>query len=245
MCTCEDSTKDGKYHGHAFIYWNNARTMKAVKKLFGNDCHCEKPHCNSECIDYVLNTQKRKHSFQEYGKQPCDNGMHMTVREMRQIDDPSELNWIQYNTWSKIHKETHAKKITDLYKPEIKVTYVWGDSGTGKSRKVFEEIIDKYGNEALVDEVKHVNDFWEGVSNETEICWYDDFRDSHMKASEFINFIDYYRHNLNIKGGSVRNNYKHIYITSVLDPYEIYANMGSEPRKQWLRRMEIICTNEI
>lgn len=31
-----------------------------------------------------------------------------------------------------------------------------------------------------------------------------------------------------------------IIITSIQDPNEIYKNMSDEPRKQWLRRIEII-----
>lgn len=242
MCTCEDTTKDGKYHGHAYIYYKNPVAMSRIKKLFGNDCHCEKPRKSSECKDYVLRAEgTRKHDFQEFGECPLDVGMSATVRELKQIETPDDLPWMMHNTWKKIHETVEPIKITDWYKPEVKVTYIWGPSGTEKTRRVFEDIIDKYGMEAKIDEVKHVDNFWHGVSNKTDIAIYDDFRDSHMKASEFINFIDYYRHILNVKGGSMRNNYKHIYITSVQDPYEIYRNMsGDEPMKQWIRRMEII-----
>ena len=62
-----------------------------------------------------------------------------------------------------------------------------------------------------------------------------------MKISRtFIKFIDYNKHPLNIKGGSIINNYELIIITSVQNPELIYMNVGDEPRKQWLRRMEII-----
>ena len=53
---------------------------------------------------------------------------------------------------------------------------------------------------------------------DSPIALYDDFRDSHMKPSEFINFIDYNVHGLNIKNGEIQNNYKYIIITSVQDP---------------------------
>ena len=64
-----------------------------------------------------------------------------------------------------------------------------------------------------------------------------DFRDSHMSASEFINFIDYNKHYMNVKGGSVMNDYVLIIITSVQPIESIYANMPDEPRKQWIRRI--------
>lgn len=51
------------------------------------------------------------------------------------------------------------------------------------------------------EEVKYSNGFWNGVSDGNGCAVYDDFRDSHISASEFINFIDYNVHNLNVKGG--------------------------------------------
>ena len=60
-----------------------------------------------------------------------------------------------------------------------------------------------------------------------------------MTASEFINFIDYRSHNLNVKGGTVRNNYTKIIITSIQSIDELYSNMPSEAKQQWIRRMII------
>ena len=87
--------------------------------------------------------------------------------------------------------------------------------------------------------IKHEGDFWNGTGS-AKIAIYDEFRDSSMKPSEFINFIDYNVHTLNIKGGSIINRYELIIITSVQNPKYIYSNVGDEPRKQWLRRMEVI-----
>ena len=88
--------------------------------------------------------------------------------------------------------------------------------------------------------VKFENPFYHGVTDGKGVAIYDDFRDSHMKASEFINFIDYNKHKMNVKGGSVMNNFNRIIITSVQRPEELYRNMDEEPKKQWLRRIEVI-----
>ena len=64
-----------------------------------------------------------------------------------------------------------------------------------------------------------------------------------MSASEFIQFIDYNKHRLNIKCGSVQNNYTTIIITTVQDPEYIYEKLtrnNDEPKKQWMRRINII-----
>lgn len=103
--------------------------------------------------------------------------------------------------------------------------------------------VEKYGTKVNI--VKYVNSFWQGVGN-AKIAIYDDFRDSHMHPSEFINFIDYNKHTINIKGGEKQNEYSLIIITSVQDPHYIYMGMkDDEPRRQWLRRMTIVDMNPL
>jgi hypothetical protein len=95
--------------------------------------------------------------------------------------------------------------------------------------------------------IKHQSFFWLGIGN-SKIALYDDFRDSHMLPSEFINLIDYNIHNMNIKNGYVKNKYEYIVITSVQSPEDLYALMtekNQEPRKQWLRRLKIINLTDI
>ena len=67
-----------------------------------------------------------------------------------------------------------------------------------------------------------------------------------MSISEFINFIDYNKHNMNIKGGFIKNNYELIIITSIQDPHNIYNNIidNEETREQILRRINIIDLNK-
>ena len=91
--------------------------------------------------------------------------------------------------------------------------------------------------------VKHTGEFWEGIGK-ADVALYDEFRDCHMCASEFIDFIDYNKHVLNIKGGHTLNNYHTIIITSSIHPEQLYKNV-SEQQGQWLRRMKIIDLNKI
>lgn len=86
----------------------------------------------------------------------------------------------------------------------------------------------------------HEHIHWLGIEN-AECAIYDNFRPSDMKPSEFINFIDYNKHAMNVKGGSRQNMYTRIFITSVVDPEYLYMGIASdEPRKQWMRRMEVV-----
>jgi len=90
------------------------------------------------------------------------------------------------------------------------------------------------------DMIKYCNCFYLGTSRMAKVAIYDDFRDSHMKPSEFINLIDYNKHWLNIKGNSILNDYLIIIITSVQKLSKIYRNVDDEPRAQWERRVQVI-----
>lgn len=160
------------------------------------------------------------------------------VKEMNR-EDREDLDIRYYNIVKQInHQEDMKIDINDWYKEDMKVVYICGPSGSGKSKKAVEVI--KEHTDEKINIVKHVNNFWEGADGETKTALYDEFRPSHMQASEFINFIDYNKHLMNIKGGEVRNNYNFIVITSIFKPDEIYKNLPEEDKIQWLRRMEII-----
>lgn len=230
----EEAPTTGHKHIHLYTHFSNA--YKINKKILDLGVHIEickgSPQQN---IDYI---EKDGNILDEWGKRP-KQGMR-TVGELKKITNPDDLNWNEYNTWSKIHTTiSNDIDIDDLHK-EVKIYYIFGPSGIGKTEKSKQIVRDnknKYGTK--VNMVKYENGFWNGIGN-SKIAIYDEFRDSSMKPSEFINFIDYNKHPLNIKGGSIINNYELIIITSVQNPEYIYSNVGNEPRKQWLRRMEII-----
>lgn len=245
-CYCDDKCEDGKYHAHYYVYFKNPRTWAALKKFYGNDAHIEIPYSNSGAINYILgkgNHSEFKTNIQEFGKMPCDNGQHMTVRDILAMSENEikDLGAKDALNAMKIKDQFDEGIDIDDWKKEVKVTFITGPSGIGKTEKVKEIIRNEketYGTKVHV--VKYENGFYHGVGNGQGIAIYDDFRDSHMKASEFINFIDYNVHTMNIKGGSQTNKFNRIFITSVQNPKEIYAKMADEPRKQWLRRIEII-----
>lgn len=225
----EDS---GKEHYH--IYVEFCMTTILTKKTVLNQ-HIDKVKSQIQGEDYCT---KDCEIVERIGE-PARQGVKYTFDDFRKTADPSDIPVFYFRTWTQIRQFNQSMTKSLVYKPGIKVFYIWGDSGVGKTSYVMDQLKD----EDAFDRVKHENGFWTGVSIDTsvKIAWYDDFRDSHMPPSEFIHFIDYYANNMNIKGTHVLNHYTTIYITSVQPPQELYRNMTlEEPRKQWLRRMEIL-----
>lgn len=118
-------------------------------------------------------------------------------------------------------EEMKANKIrvADWHK-NVKVYFITGQSGVGKSKWVHDKMVE-LGIEEF-EEIKYSNGFWNGIAEGTGCAVYDDFRDSHLPASEFINLIDYNVHNMNVKGAAKKNRYTTIFITSIQDPEQLY-----------------------
>ncbi len=66
------------------------------------------------------------------------------------------------------------------------------------------------------ERVKYRNLLWIGVDKGTGCCLYEDFKDNVMKSNEFVHFIDYDTHDLNVKRSYKRNKYNLIIITSTI-----------------------------
>ena len=233
LISCKEyAPTTGKEHIHIYVQFSNPQRL-SVKKCKG--AHIEKcfgtPEQNKAYIEKgELIDEIGIFGSSEVTRFPSIDQVKLMSREER-----NQLPISYYNTVKRINtEEDNMMNIEDIYKPDVKVYYFYGPSGIGKSKNAV-ELIKKYGTK--FDELKYENGFWLGYGG-SEIAFYDDWRDSHMKASEFINFIDYYIHNLNVKGGCEKNRYKIIIITSIQSPWEIYQTQP-ELQEQWLRRMKI------
>lgn len=225
-------------HEHIHIYVHFSSQYKLNKKILSVGAHID--ICKGSPQQNIAYVRKDGNIIEEWGTMPKQG--QRTVSDLKQIENPDELNWNEYNTWRKIRDVTVNDIDIDDWHKDVVVYYIQGPSGIGKTeraKQIVRELKDKYGTK--INQVKYENNFWIGVgSTDTKIAIYDDFRDSHMKASEFINFIDYNKHTMNIKGAQHINDYQLIIITSVQPLCNIYTNCHGEPRKQWERRINLI-----
>lgn len=231
-------------NNHIHIYVEYKETTRLyITKVYG-------AHIITQ-IDSQLNTiqyvkDQECGMIEEIGKKALCHRPSIKEAEQMSIDELKELS-IDY---SNIVKRIMLEKYNDMdidndYKGEkLKVYYICGPSGIGKSRRA-RQILKHHGYKHY-DNIQHKGEFYIGVSGKNKACIYDDFRPSDMPVNEFIHFIDYYINNLNVKGGSYKNIYELIVITSVIDPRKIYKDCvdNDETRTQWIRRMIIIIFEE-
>lgn len=235
----EIAPSTGSPHFQGYVHFKNCvKIKKDIRKL-----GWFKPAKGSASQNYDYCTKDDKTPI-EWGTRPRDIVIK-TIGDLENADeeDVKQLSIQYYNVIEKWRtNKANELTIDDFGRKPVLVWYFWGPSGFGKS-----EVAELLAQRLLVqyelknwNRVKFVNNFWMGVSKGCKMALYDEWRDSHMKASEFLHFIDYKKHVLNIKNGSLKNMYEFIFITSTQDPSEIYKSVqgnSDEPRKQWLRRM--------
>ena len=232
----ENAPTTGHVHMHLYAQFVNARRL-SLKKL----CGAHVDVCKGSCQQNIAYVKKDGDVIVEEGTPRFKGGY--TIKEVENMDAETRkvLPVQMYNIVQKVDAvEKKYIKPLEYYK-KMDVFYVYGESGAGKTKWCIDDMVKN--NVEQFNEVKYDGSFWHGVTEDCSVCLYDDWRDSHMKPAEFVNFVDYNRHVMNVKGGTARNNYTRIYITSVQPPEEIYKNINGEPRKQWERRMKIIDMN--
>lgn len=235
--------ESGNTHYQSFIYFDNAQSFKRmIKKYPRSRCRpiYKPPIANATYCKKDKDVVCESGDCPEQGKVKATELKKMTNKEIIELDPRCHKAYI--NARDLLNYEIDV----DEWDKEVEVYYIDGPSGSGKTQTC-KEIIrankNKYGK--TFNEVKHKGEYWLGVSD-SKICVYDDFRPSHMPASEFINFIDYHTHKMNVKGGCITNNYNLIIITSVVPLENIYNNMeDEEPRQQWMRRIKHIKLDDI
>lgn len=239
----------GQENKHYHIYCQFKTPIKlSVKKLYG--AHIETCFGSAQQNIAYVKAEDDKHKklkitsalIDEQGEPKFNGGFH-TVKDIKEMsrDEMDELPAMYYNTAQKIKADAEADIDIEDWHKDVKVYWISGPSGVGKTERaktIVRELKDKFGTKINI--IKYINGFYIGVGH-AKIAIYDDFRDNHMKPSEFINLIDYNKHYMNIKGNQVVNNYLLIIFTSVQRLSKIYSGMrDEEPRKQWERRIEEI-----
>lgn len=247
IIVCEHIGQENK-HYHLYVQFETVKRI-SLKKLLG--AHVDNCFGSAQQnIAYVKAEDDKHKKLGITSKLIYENGTPKTkggipsIKDVQNMseDEIKELPINLINCARKAKQEVEADiDINDFHK-NIRCIWIQGPSGCGKTRLAIElikEFSDKYGTK--FNRVKYEGTFWLNIGTTAKIALYDDFRDSHMKPSEFINFIDYNKHPMNIKGGSKINNYEFIIITTVQKISEIYRNITyEEPRFQWERRLWII-----
>lgn len=241
-------------HTHVFFVLKSATRFSTVKKRFSS-AHIEPAKgTNQENKDYILKEGKWKEdakkdtsiigTFEEFGELPQEHqGFRGDLSFLYQMVKDGKSNYeimeIEPDYLLRIPDIERCRQIirNEEFKEKFRnlnVTYIYGATGTGKSRYVLEK--HGYGNCYRVNDYKNPFDAYNGES----ILILDEYR-SQFPMFSMLNYLDGYPLSLPARYANKVACFETVYIISNISLSEQYMNIQREERKTWrafLRRIQ-------
>lgn len=244
--SCIEENKEEELNIHIYVQFPK-RVNISTKYTYGAKIKVCKgtPIENKQYIEKIKETFRINNTLDEIGT-IRSNEIKSDLAVSLMDKDIEEVTKSEFKNWKEIVNIRPYTK-DEIYKENLEIYYIWGPSGVGKSKKVFDMI----GEDEKVDMVTFTNRYWLGVNyiNPVKTCWYDNFSDYQVPFSEFLSFIDYYKSQMKVKYfPKWLNQYERIFITSLQSPNEIYKRLVKNERERLLtriKRMKIIHMEKI
>lgn len=230
----ECGAESGYLHWQLLVTFAQQQRLAAVKKLFGDACHAE-PSRSSAATSYVWKDDTRIEGTQfELGEPAFHSNDGEDWTRVRSLAKRGELDDIPAGVFVK-HYRTLRAIAADYAEPtgiERTIRCFWGPTGTGKSRRAWEEAgVGAYPKDPLTK-------FWCGYRNQSNVV-IDEFRGG-IGISHMLRWMDRYPVLVELKGSATVLVAQRIWITSNLHPRDWYPDLDETTVEALLRRMEII-----
>jgi len=203
-------------HIHACVYFKNPISFKRVKKLFPS-AHIEVVKNWRKCIQYCSKEESRVDGPFEYGKKPSQGNRSDLDKIAQKIIDGTSANDIAIEEPGTFVKYSRGLQLLEnAVKPDRTekptVNWLWGKSGTGKTRTAFESSNSTYMKDGTM--------WWDGYKQQ-EVIIIDDF-DGNWPFRDLLRLLDRYPYQGQVKGGYVKINSPMIYITCEFPPHHFW-----------------------
>ena len=260
MCLADEIGESGTYHTHLFLYSSSPMRFGTVKKRFPT-AHIDRAHGTvqdnrayirkeGKWVDTDKSETRVEGTFKEFGELPDEASEKspkyakllqcvkegMSNKEILAID-PSFAFHLEHI--DKLRQDIRSEK----YLTEnrfIKVHYLWGDSGTGKTRSIY----DKHPAEEIC-RITHYPargnvqfDAYKGQS----VLVFEEFH-SEIPISMMLNLLDIYPLMLPARYHDRIACYLTVYITSNIPLEEQYKDIHKDKLETWkafLRRIHTV-----
>ena len=260
FCMADEIAKTGTFHTHVFLYSHSPIRFSTLKNRFPI-AHIEKAYGSAkENREYILKEgkweldekaeTKVEGSFYEHGevpkekeeKNPRMSKLIEDIREGKQaveiIDESPEFAF-RVRDLEVLREALLSEKFRNENR-KVFVSYLYGASGTGKTRSIFE-------NHAARD-ICRITNYRQGKGisfdgyNGQDVLVFEEFN-SQIPIEEMLNYLDIYPLSLPARYTDRTACYTKIYITSNLPLWEQYQDVQEyrpETWKAFLRRIHKI-----
>lgn len=246
--------EEGKtYHTHVFLCCKNQLRFSTLKNKF-DGAHFDMARGSAqENRDYVSKTGKWENSkkqetsvegtFEEYGEMPVERqGRRNDLDDLLSMirSGMSDYDILEQDSSYMLNLDTIERTRQILKQEEYKskwreltVTYMYGDTGTGKTRGVMEQY--GYENVFRVTDSLHPFDNYRGQ----DVIVFEEFH-SNFKIRDMLNYLDGYPLELPCRYANKYACYTKVYIISNIPPSDQYEDLQRrdvETFRAFLRRI--------
>lgn len=246
-CMCDEIGTEKTPHTHIFLCSKNAIMFSTIQKRFyGAHIELARGSCQ-ENRDYIrkegkyLESEKREtnliDTFEEFGEMPIERkGSNDSVsRQVLQMIKEGYTNIEIIDEFpSYMTKMAHLDKMrqtiiesanADSFR-KLEVTYIFGETGTGKTRYVLE----KYGYRNVYKITNYEHPF-DGYENQ-DVILFDEFRSS-LPLKDMLQYLDGYPCRLPARYSDRQACYTKVYLISNIPFEKQYCYIQENDIKSW------------
>ena len=223
----------GYLHWQVLVAFSAKKTIGQVKSAFGiQGMHLE-PTRSTAAEAYVRKEDTRDGEPFEFGSKPFHRNSKPDWDRIKELAKAGDVDLVPSDIYVRYYR-TLASIAADHDTPvgiEKTVYVYYGRTGTGKSRRAWEEA----GDAAYAKDPR--SKFWCGYRDHVNVV-IDEFRGG-IDISHMLRWLDRYPVRVEVKGSSRPLKASKIWITSNLHPMNWYIDMDAETKEALLRRLQI------
>lgn len=244
------------FHTHIYFATKNPKPFTTIKNTFP-EAHIEKANgTSSENRDYVFKegkwldsekgTTNLRDTHEEWGEMPIEKqGSRSDLNNLYEMIKDGYTNYQILEEdpkyMLKLDKIDKARKtyLEEQYKNkwrDVKVTYIWGTTGAGKTRGVKEKY--GYSNVYSVTDYAHPFDGYNGQ----DVILFEEFR-SNLKIGDMLQFLDGYPIDLPCRYANKVACFTKVFFCTNIDIKDQYRDVKYDYPETWkafLRRINYI-----
>lgn len=251
----EKGLKDNTPHTHVLVCFDSRVRFSMLKKYFP-EAHIDSVKGTvTDCVNYIKkegrweNTDKAETkidgTFEEFGKRPLDSkGKKADMTELYQMIQDGLSNAeiiaqnqdyiLQIDKLDKLRTMLLTEKYRGTRRLNLEVTYIYGETGTGKTRSIYDE----FGDENVYRVTDYFHPF-EGYGHCESVIMFDEFRSSLM-LKDMLQYLDIYPIELPSRYANKYACYTKVFIISNWPLEKQYSDAQEEDKESWdafLRRI--------
>lgn len=247
FCMCDEVGEQGTPHTHVYVVFGNSVMFDTMHKRFYG-VHIDKANgSNQENRDYVRKEGKwaddAKHetnkpeTYEEWGELPPDrtkaeNQAEKIVQMIREGKSNAEILNECPTAYSKMSfiEQTRQTFLEERHKDtwrDLNVTYIWGESGVGKTRSVMEH----YGYSNVFRVTNYDSHPFDGYKGQ-DVVVFEEFR-SGIKIQDMLNYLDGYPVMLPCRYADKVACYTKVFLISNIPLESQYPNVQTDNPETW------------